>query len=235
MKLWHWWLCAGLWVAGCQHPAWAPMQQGALFRGQMTPAFGPSAHWRGGDADAPSASARPSSTVREKMVAAAQQWSAQTGAVADFGESDVRRIAHESANRAFWQAGAPVSQWVEGARQCHAYETKRLPSPGDVVLFHNQYDQNVNSHSDDWYTGCAIVTSVRGAHIEAVTRTGNEPRRIHLWLDGPAVHTHKGRVVNSFVRTPRRSDPADAEYLAARLYAGFIDIDRQVDCTASAP
>jgi len=210
-------------LTGCTNPAWAPLHHGPLFRTAFQPAFGgPVA----GTTETPGSSTRPTVTdLRRRIVSEAEILAHQTTSVPQYGTEDVQRIAEGVVGDTLWKPGTALETVVDAAKSCGAYQTGRAPRNGDIVLFHNQSDLNGNGTSDDWFTGCGIVTDSDGSHIEVTSRTGNAPRRIELWLDGPSVYTHKGKVVNGFARVPTRNDPQDAEYLSKQLYAGFIDVE----------
>jgi len=165
--------------------------------------------------------------VRGRMVAAAKRW-LRDGAERPergYGLRDADEILARVIPGVSWDAESGLDDLVSLARERRAYRGDASPQPGDVVLFHNQYDVNTNGAFDDWLTGCAIVLDTDGPRFTAVTRTGHAPRRIVVWPDGPSAEEIDGEKVNSYLRIPTRADPADAEYLASDLYAGYIDVE----------
>ncbi|MCP4674980.1 MAG: hypothetical protein GY854_05645 [Deltaproteobacteria bacterium] len=164
--------------------------------------------------------------IRELMVAEAEALLSDGDARDDFGAQDLEAILDKVDARADWRADQGLDALVALARKKDAFENGTRPTPGDIVLFHNEFDANLNGEADDWLTGSGVVVDRSGAQFTAVTRTGHAPKRVIVSADGPAVRMVDGEIVNSYLRVPSRADPADAAYLAGQLYAGYIDIEK---------
>lgn len=172
--------------------------------------------------------------VRAAMVAGANELLADERARDEYGAEDVERALRRAVPGLAWSASQGLDRLVAEARRAGAFATGGDPRAGDVVLFHNLLDANGNGKIDDWNTGCGIVIEERPRRrFVAAVRTGHAPRRALVWPDGPARRVLDGRPVNSFLRVPHPSDPADTPYLAGQLYAGHIDVVKLADATAS--
>ena len=143
-----------------------------------------------------------------------------------WGEKDLANILHDLLPKFNLHKYETIRNLKKTADSCGAFSSNGIPEAGDIVLFHNQVDTNKNQKFDDWLTGAGIVIKNYRHGFEAIARTGNLPRRIKVWPNGPAVDRLDGEKINSFVKIPRRSDPVDAEYLAGQLYAGHINIEK---------
>lgn len=151
----------------------------------------------------------------------------ETGASGgDFGQADVEQILEQIEIRTEWTAPRGIDALADLAARRGALASNADIAPGDIVLFHNVADHNGNRLNDDWLGAVGIAVARRGNVVEAVVRTGNAPRKIVLFPGGPGVRALDKRVVNSYLRVPSRDDPPQTDYLAGRLYAGHIDIDR---------
>jgi hypothetical protein len=144
----------------------------------------------------------------------------------DFGARDLEAILHRIDVRINWKARQGLRALVSTAKNKRAYHSRGAPNAGDIVLFDNQWDANINGRLDDRLTGCGVVTWTDGEKFQAIVRTGNAPRRVTAWPDGPARRIVDGEKVNDFLRVPSRSDPVDTPYLAGQLYVGYIDIEQ---------
>ena len=164
--------------------------------------------------------------VRNRLILEALRLLRKTSTRSDFGEQDLQNMLNQAIPTFNWTATQGLDDLVAKAKRRNAFETDGRPEPGDIVLFHNQWDENGNGQIDDWLTGCGVVVERRGPRFDAVVRTGNAPRRVTLWPDGPAVRVRNGKIVNDYMRVPSRSDPPDTVYLAGQLYAGHIDVDK---------
>lgn len=164
--------------------------------------------------------------MRERMVKEAETVLASGTVKDDFGAEDLAGILDRVGVRIKWQARQGLAELVALAKKKRAYRTRGAPDVGDIVLFDNQWDANVNGKLDDRYTGCGVVTWTDGAKFQAIVRTGNAPRRATLWPDGPARRIVDGEKINDFMRVPSRSDPVDTPYLAGQLYVGYIAVDQ---------
>jgi len=165
--------------------------------------------------------------VRGRMVAAARLWlrDAAERPELGYGARDLDEILARAVPEVSWDAEGGLHDLVALARKLDAYRGDGRPRPGDIALFHNQYDANANGEADDWLTGAAVVVEADGPRFTAVTRTGRAPREIVAWPDGPSVEKLDGEKINSYLRIPDRADPKDAEYLAGDLFAGHVDIE----------
>lgn len=165
--------------------------------------------------------------LRARIVAAAEALLEEAPArPGDYGVADLEAILRATLPDLGWRASEGLPALARRAERAGALATDGRPEPGDVVLFHNQRDANGNGVVDDWYTGCGVVVSRDGDRFAAVARTGHAPRRVVAWPDGPARRVVDGDPANSFLRVPHRFDPADTPYLAGRLYAGHVDVER---------
>jgi hypothetical protein len=208
-------------AAGCSGPAFDhPLPSSPLLATQWPTPFEAGTAADGGAEEEDSG-------VRGRMVAAARRWLHDTGERPEYGYGarDVDEILAQVMPGVSWDAESGLDDLVSLARDSKAYRSDARPRPGDVALFHNQYDVNANGAFDDWLTGCAVVLDTDGPRFTAVTRTGHAPREIVVWPDGPSAETIDGEVVNSYLKIPTRADPKDAEYLAGDLYAGYIDVE----------
>jgi hypothetical protein len=220
-------------AAGCSGPAFDhPLPSSPLLDARWPAPFDPDAAAkaeRGRDErSAADGGAEPAAgDVRGRMVAAARRWlgDAASRPGDGYGARDVDEILAGAMPDLAWDAGSGLAALVAIARDRGAYRSDDRPRPGDIALFHNQYDVNANGAFDDWLTGCAVVIEADGPRFVAVTRTGHAPREIVAWPDGPSVERLRGEKVNSYLRIPSRSDPKDAEYLACDLFAGYIDVE----------
>jgi hypothetical protein len=215
-------LVLGAIAAGCSGPAFDhPLPSSPLLAAQWPVPFETVATAADGGAE------EESGDLRGRMVAAARRWLHDTGARPEYGYGarDVDEILAQVMPGVSWDAESGLDDLVSLARESKAYRSDTRPRPGDVVLFHNQYDVNANGEFDDWLTGCAVVLDTDGPRFTAVTRTGHAPREIVVWPDGPSAKRNDGEKANSYLRIPTRADPKDAEYLAGDLYAGHIDVE----------
>ncbi len=184
--------------------------------------------WKEGPRRSAAADGRPED-VRARLIALAEDFIEDAAERPEFGGADLYRMLNALGVAGAWRSGQGVRRLVEIAKRRDAYRADGEPRPGDVVLFHNQWDANENGEVDDWLTGAGVVVKTMGGQFEAVTRTGHAPRRVRVYPDNPSKRVIDGEVVNSFVRVPEKSDPKDAAYLAGQLYAGFIDIEAWVE------
>ncbi len=108
------------------------------------------------------------------------------------------------------------------AKDLDVHHRKRVPEPGDVVFFDNTHDRNKNGRLDDELTHLAVVEAVADdGTLTLVHRGGKGVRRIWMNLNRPSEHQDaSGRVLNSFLRVRRSSDPAATRYLAGELWRG---------------
>ncbi len=164
--------------------------------------------------------------LRNRMVKEAEAIVARGAVKDDFGARDLEAILHRVDVSVTWTAGQGLDRLVATAKKKRAYHTRGAPREGDIVLFDNQWDANINGRLDDRLTGCGVVTWTDGEKFQAIVRTGNAPRRVTAWPGGPARRIVDGEKVNDFLRVPSRSDPVDTPYLAGQLYVGYIDIDQ---------
>ena len=164
--------------------------------------------------------------VREKALRIADALLRENSSINDYGDSDIGRLSEAIRSTLPWRARDGVPALARQAQIRRAFNADGRPLPGDIVLFHNQYDRNRNYETDDWHTGCGIVIEVQRDRFVAVIRTGHRPRRVTVSPLYPSVRKDNKSIVNSFVRIPAASDPEDTEYLAGQLYAGHIDLEK---------
>ena len=162
--------------------------------------------------------------LRANAVAFAEKRAHSETSVLDFGCRDIADLFAALGKRVDWDASQPLSNLIRAAERRGAYDARRMPRPGDIVLFHNQTDRNGNHIADDWLTGCGIVLSREADTFRALTRTEHGPRIATVTPKIPSVRTRDGRILNSYVRVPGPNDPPNAEYLSGQLFAGAIDI-----------
>ena len=168
--------------------------------------------------------AEPKAPLRRKAVAFAEERARSEAIIRDFGQTDAADLFDALKKRVGWTADKPLSTLIQAAERRDAYDSRKLPRPGDIVLFHNQADRNNNRIADDWLTGCGIVLDRRDRTFTALARTGRGPRVVIVTPQTPSIRSRDGRVINSYLRVPSAADPPDAEYLAGLLFAGSIDI-----------
>ena len=168
----------------------------------------------------------PQSSLRREAVRFANALIQRADTSAGYAAEDVANMLKFIGIHLTWSPESDVVALTRAARRQHAYKPDGLPLPGDIVLFHNQWDRNGNQKGDDWLTGCGVVVVRSADRFEAVIRTGHRPRRVVVSPGMPSVHRKDGVIINSFVRLPTRTDRADTEYLAGQLFAGFIDLDK---------
>ena len=164
--------------------------------------------------------------IRSRMVSQAKALLSDGANGSGFGGQDLEMMLSKASASVEWKSSQGLDALVSLGRKKRAFHLDDSPEPGDIVLFHNQLDANLNGETDDWLTGCGVVTKRDGARFVAVVRTGNAPRKVVVWPDGPARRIVDGEQVNSFLRVPSRSDPEDTPYLAGQLYAGYLDIEQ---------
>jgi hypothetical protein len=177
------------------------------------------------DGSTPAAGQESETDPREAMIGRARALMGNPAQRPGYGAADVSRMLGEVIPGLGWEAGHGLQALVDRAGRAGAFDTDGDPEPGDIVLFHNQVDANGNGEADDWLSGCGVVVERHGPRFTAVVRTGHAPREVVGWPDGPNARIADGRLVNSFLRVPHRSDPAGTQYLTGALYAGHIDID----------
>ncbi len=164
--------------------------------------------------------------IRPKMVAQAKALLKSGKEHDSYFVIDLETILDNVSGPTGWQKEQGLTALVSIARKKDAFHSEGRPIPGDIALFHNQFDANANSEADDWLTGCGIVVDQYGQQFDAIVRTGHAPRQVTVWPDGPAQRIVDGKKANDFLRVPDRSDPKDTAYLAGQLYAGHIDIEK---------
>ncbi len=176
----------------------------------------------------PAADQPATENLRERAIARATSLLSDAAKRADYGVGDVAQVLNELVSQDKWRAADGLRRLVTLAKRLDAFHTGDRPTPGDIVLFHNQLDANGNGQLDDWLSGCGIVISRQRDRFEAVARTGNAPRRVSIWPDEPNRQSRNGEPGNSYLRIPHRSDRTEVRYLAGALYAGYIDLERLV-------
>ncbi len=187
----------------------------------LTPRQTPNAAPRADNRPAPS---KPND-IRARMVAEAEALPTGGKDRGDYGADDLEMMLAKVNSQVKWHSNQGLDALVSLARTKGAHHLENDPIPGDIVLFHNQWDANMNGEADDWLTGCGVVVKRHGPRFEAVVRTGHAPRQVTVWPDGPARRMVDGEKTNSFLRVPSRSDSSDTAYLAGQLFAGYIDIE----------
>ncbi|MCP4600552.1 MAG: hypothetical protein GY847_08475 [Proteobacteria bacterium] len=212
-------------TAGLKHD---PMYHSTLVSSHwepLVPRRSPSSHT---PADRP-ASSEPTSSepndIRARMVTEAKALLAKGNRQGGYGTADLSTMLAKVGSKVSWRSGQSLDALTSLARRKDAFHLEDDPIPGDIVLFHNQWDANLNGEADDWLTGCGVIIEKHGARFEAVVRTGHAPRRVSVRPDGPSQQVVDDEKVNSFLRVPSRSDSSDTAYLADQLYAGYIDIE----------
>ncbi len=166
--------------------------------------------------------------LRRKIVSFAISRSQDLSERNDFGQSDLDDLFLTLKAKVDWKKDRPLSDLVRAAERRNAYDNQKLPSEGDIVLFHNQTDRNKNGKLDDWLTGCGIVIEKKDKILTVLTRSEHTPRLTRVTPMKPSVRSKKGTLLNSFLRIPKENDPLNTEYLAGALYAGRIDIVKLV-------
>ena len=163
--------------------------------------------------------------LRRLMVAEAKRLVQENIRESGFCAPDLENIFGRLELNIEWRARSGLADLVEIGRGKGAYLNAGDPFPGDIVLFHNQWDANENGEVDDEFTGCGIAVSSSDGRLEVIVRTGHRARTVFVWPDRHQERTVGGEVVNSFLRIPNRTDPPEVRYLAGQLYAGYLDIE----------
>ncbi len=172
-------------------------------------------------------------SIRKRLVAGAEELLKKRDSAIGFGWQDLASILKQMGRSDIINGERSLPAFAESAKSVGAYSSDDDPSPGDIVLFHNQRDVNGNGGNDDWYTGAGVVISRTRGSFSAVTRTGNKPRIVVTTPKYPSGRKSGSKQTNCFVRTPQRFDPSDTYYLSGRLYAGYIDVEKLSEVRAS--
>ncbi|MDD5307593.1 MAG: hypothetical protein PHU25_09775 [Deltaproteobacteria bacterium] len=197
----------------------SPMYQGPLARSE----------WQGPTLENRIPDGKPSDSkgdVRARMRALALELLDKRTGGRGYGAEDLGRMMGEAMPKVRWRPSEGLDALVAAAKKKGAFASSGEPLPGDIVLFHNQWDANANGEDDDWLTGCGVVVDVSRMRFDAVVRTDHEPRRATVSPEDPSSRKEGGTISNSYLRVPRRSDARDTTYLAGQLYAGRIDVER---------
>jgi cell wall-associated NlpC family hydrolase len=95
--------------------------------------------------------------------------------------------------------------------------------PGDLVFFSNTYDRNGDRKLNDPLTHVGIVERVgEDGTVFFLHHMKGKVRRYSMNLSDPGrAEDDSGKVLNSYLRKRRRSDPRGTRYLAGELFAGY--------------
>lgn len=97
---------------------------------------------------------------------------------------------------------------------------KDRPSPGDLVFFHNTFDQSRNGRMDDAFTHVGIVEKVEGNTVSFIHFQVKTVIRSRMNLSFPAL-THDQALGKRINHILRRAQGDERAYTAAELFAGF--------------
>lgn len=128
--------------------------------------------------------------------------------------------------RGAMQRAAPLERrgaraaWLAARARGGTFGAEATPAPGDLVFWHDTYDQNRNRKADDRLTHVGIVDRVEGAAVHFIHRGGKGVARGVMTLARRHEATDAdGRRLNSTLRA--RSHPVRRGGLAGELFAGF--------------
>lgn len=134
------------------------------------------------------------------------------GLVSDLGSTLAAQVRAAESGQALWDL-AEDRDAIGGA----------APLTGDLVVF-DDVDEDVPAS----LVG-VVVTTAEGT-IEFVYLARGMVRRGWVTPAHPDVQRDaRGAILNTFVRAGRPADDLGAEYLAGRLYRGFLRLDRLAD------
>jgi len=209
----------------------APLHRSPLMRTDWTPlitgrSLPASDSGHAGSGDQVEADKTKQADLRRRVISRARDILGKGSHNSSYGTADLSAILDKVLPGLDWDDSQGLESLMELARDAGAYHRDGQPSPGDIILFDNQRDTNGNGRADDRLTGCGVLMDIMGDRLTIMGRTGHGPREIVAWPGGPARDRLDGEKINSFLRIPHRSDPPDTEYLACRLFSGYIDIEQ---------
>lgn len=120
-------------------------------------------------------------------------------------------------------SGSTAHLWEQAQAEGRIHRRK-TPAPGDLVFFDNTYDRNKNGRRDDPLTHVGVVLKVDRDDTITVAHAGTSRGRtvLHLNLRDPdTVRAEDGTPRNDYLRSRRRGEPENADYLAGQLFRGF--------------
>lgn len=106
------------------------------------------------------------------------------------------------------------------------------PRPGDLVFFDDTHDRDDDGGGGDALTHVGIVVDVDPDGVAYFLQAGTRRGRTNGAIDveRPSMHRDAdGKVINSYLRTPKPWDTPDTAYLAGELWAGFGRVDATQD------
>jgi probable lipoprotein NlpC len=110
--------------------------------------------------------------------------------------------------------------WLAAKADGGTFGAEGSPEPGDLVFWHDTYDQNRNRKADDRFTHIGIVERVEDGSVHFLHRGGKAVARGVMTLARRHVATDPdGERMNSTLRA--RSHPVKRGGPAAELFAGF--------------
>jgi hypothetical protein len=138
---------------------------------------------------------------------------------------DCSRFVAQAVRRAGIPMRGRVSMLWKRALEYEATHYNPHPYIGDLVFFDNTYDSNTNGRWDDQTTHIALVTDVDPDGTITMAHWGGRRHVVYMNLFEP--HTHQnddGKVLNSYLRAPKKAYPHTAMYLSGQLWSGFATI-----------
>lgn len=94
------------------------------------------------------------------------------------------------------------------------------PEPGDLIFFHNTFDQSRNGRMDDAFTHVGIVEKVEGSTVSFIHFQVKTVIRSKMNLSFPTL-THDQTLGKRINHLLRRAQGDERAYTAAELFAGF--------------
>ncbi len=189
---------------------------------ELTPPEGPWGHPGDAHAQAPEAldPSTAAAVVRAAEASVAQAWRRVDGETYRDDCSGLVCAVHARAGVDLEHRN--TAALFELAKELGVHHRKKVPEPGDVVFFDDTHDRNGNGRLDDDLTHLAVVEKVRDdGTLTLVHRGSKGVTRIWMNLARPDEHADEaGRVLNSFLRVRKGSDPRGTKYLTGQLWRG---------------
>ncbi|MDH5720677.1 MAG: CHAP domain-containing protein [Spirochaetia bacterium] len=102
---------------------------------------------------------------------------------------------------------------------------KKMPRPGDLILFKNTYDKNKNGKWDDNFTHVSVVTGVeKNGTIAFIHHVRNGIQRYRMNLDKKKIHKENGVKFNDYLRRRPKQDKQSEKYLSSNMFYGFLEV-----------
>jgi peptidoglycan DL-endopeptidase CwlO len=170
----------------------------------------------------PAAQARPDGSIDLVLSAARASVGKKTQDCAGFVEALFARAGVNLLSEARPGDGGVLafSRYVKRHGRWH---TRKLPTAGDLVFFHNSYDRDRNGKLDDLFTHVGIVDEVRADGTSQIIHSTNhgivrEPMNL---LRPHELRDERGQLINAPLRRKLPREPAHTPHLMSELFAGF--------------